>query len=125
MNFPARKQNFAPLSFRINEYLLIHSAVPHSRPVVLIIFSHVSVRPHFSKHRKTIQSSLKIIITTDGTVGLAEWIIDGIYLYQFTFMNLLPFARSISEIFKLLNFMQVLRSLSCRYWLTLKGCISC
>ena len=44
---------------------LIHSADPQSRTVVIIIFAHVSVRPsvrpHFSKYRKTKQTSFENI----------------------------------------------------------------
>ena len=59
---------------------------PLGRPTVPARSDHYfctlspSVRPHFSKYQKTKQTSLKIIIATGGTVGLAEGIIDDICL---------------------------------------------
>ena len=45
------------------EILLIHSAGPQNRPVVIIIFAKISVRPsvrpHFSKYLKTNQKPLE------------------------------------------------------------------
>ena len=56
--------------------LLIHSAVPQSRPVVMIIFAHISIRPHFLKHRKAKQRSPENNdhYCTSGTVSLAQGI---------------------------------------------------
>ena len=54
--------------------ILIHSANPQSRPVVIISFAHV-VRPSpLFKSSKTKQQ--KTMVATGETVGLAEWIID-------------------------------------------------
>ena len=55
---------------------LIHSADPQSRPVVIIIFSHV--RPSVPT---------KTMFTTGETVGMAEWIIDDICLFLFKKMR--------------------------------------
>ena len=57
-------------------HILIHSAVPQSRPVLISVFTHVVrtyVRLHFSKSTKTKQISSE---NTGEIVGLAEWIID-------------------------------------------------
>ena len=54
---------------------LIHSADPQTRPVVIIIFTQISVRT-FQNIAKQNKRRVKIMITSDGTVGLAEWIID-------------------------------------------------
>ena len=59
--------------------LLIHSANPQSRPVVIIIFAQISVRQSvlmFQNIAKQNKRRLKIMITTVGTVGLTEGIID-------------------------------------------------
>ena len=58
---------------------LIHSAHPQTRPVVFIIFTQTSVRtsvPTFQNIANYNKRRLKIMITTGGTVGLAEGIID-------------------------------------------------
>ena len=64
-----------------DEVLLIHSADSKSRPLVIIMFTlfvRPSVRPFtlfkISKYR------VKIMIGTDGTVGLANGIIDDTYV---------------------------------------------
>ena len=61
-------------------FILIHWANPQSRPVVIIVFTHVVrsyvhqyVCPQFSKQNKF---QVKTMFTTGETVGLAEWIID-------------------------------------------------
>ena len=52
----------------------IHSANLQSRPVGIIVFTHV-IRPSpLFKPRKTKQQ--KTMFATDLTMGLAEWIID-------------------------------------------------
>ena len=61
--------------------LLIHSADPQSRPVVIIVFVLVvcpSLRPHFLKSSKIkqISSENNVHYSPGETVGLAKWIID-------------------------------------------------
>ena len=59
----------------LEQNILIHSADPQSRPVVIIVFIHVvrtCVRPHFSKSTKTNQISLLLA----RLCGLAESTID-------------------------------------------------
>ena len=83
-------QVFISFSHVTVNFQFIHSADPYFQSVVIIIFSHVSVRPsvhHFSKHRKTKKSLLKIIIATGGTVGLAEGINDDTCLVLFRSSN--------------------------------------
>ena len=66
----------------INCYFNNWSTLPThrpGRPVVIIIFAHISVRtdvPTFQNITKQNKRWVKIIITTSGTVGLAERIID-------------------------------------------------
>ena len=58
--------------------LLIHSADPQSRSVVITIFTHV-VRPSvpiFQNRAKHNKFQLEIVSATGGNVGLAKWIID-------------------------------------------------
>ena len=64
-------------------HFLIHVADPQSRPVVIIVFTHV-VRPHFSIQNKF---QAKTIFATGETVGLAEWIIDDPCLVFFAFLH--------------------------------------
>ena len=66
--------------------LLIHSAEPQSRPIVISVFAHVVrfyVRPQFSKSRKNITNFKRKQFTTGETVGLAKWIIDDTCLVFF------------------------------------------
>ena len=66
------------------QVVFIHSANPQSRPVVIIVFAHVvrsSVRPHFSKQKKT-------MFATGETVGLSERIIDDTGLVNCRFLCL-------------------------------------
>ena len=63
--------------------VLIHSANPQPRPVVIIVFTHIvrtSVRPHFSNSNKTKQFSSGSNVHYFETVVLTEWIIDLVYL---------------------------------------------
>ena len=80
-------------------FKLIHEADPQSRPEgKWSPFSHVvsvrpsvqpSVLPHVSKSHKTNKFQVKIAITAGGTVGLAEWIINGTHaLYYFIIVQL-------------------------------------
>ena len=68
----------------ISYYFLIHETDPQLRPASITIFPRVvcpSVRP--SPLFKTSQTNIfqaRIMIATGGTVGLAEWIIDGIHV---------------------------------------------
>ena len=59
--------------------ILIHSAASQSRPVVIIVFSHVVcpyVHPDFSKSSNAKQIQVKTMFTTKEFVGLDEWIMD-------------------------------------------------
>ena len=62
--------------------ILIHSANPQSRPVVIIVFTHIfrsSVRPYvptFQGLAKQNECQMKTMFITGETRGLAEWIID-------------------------------------------------
>ena len=58
------------------QYILIHLADPHSRPIVIIIFAHVSVHTSVKNIAKQKKQRVKIMIVSGGTVGLAEGIID-------------------------------------------------
>ena len=53
---------------------LIHSADPQSWPVEIIVF------PLFINLAKQNNFQVRIVIATGGTVGLAEWIIDGTHV---------------------------------------------
>ena len=64
--------------------LLIHSAGPQTRQVVIIVFVRV-VSPHFSKSNKF---QAKTMFATGETVGLAEWIIDNTCLVLHFFQGL-------------------------------------
>ena len=67
-----QKANEIPLKF-------IRSADPQSRPVVIIVFTHVRwyVRPTFQNLAKQNKFQAKTIVTSTGeNVGLAEWIIN-------------------------------------------------
>ena len=58
--------------------LLIHSAEPQWRPVVITIVAQI-VRPSpLFKISQKVQA--RIVITICGTVGPAEWIIDDTYV---------------------------------------------
>ena len=75
------------LSSNSSHLFLIHSADPHSRPVVSL-FSYVSsVRssvPTLQNNSKQNNFQVKtIVITTGVSVGLAEWIIDDTCLVFF------------------------------------------
>ena len=62
--------------------LLIHEADPQSRPIVITIFERV-VRPSvltFQNLAKQNNFQARIVMATDRTVGLAEWIIDGTHV---------------------------------------------
>ena len=62
---------------------MIHEADPQSRPVVIIIFARgvcTSVRPHILNFANQSNFQAKIVIATGGTIGLAEWIIDGTHV---------------------------------------------
>ena len=62
--------------------ILIHEADRQLRPVVITIFAHVlcpSV-PTFKNLTKQNKVQARVVITTGGTVGLTEWIIDDTYV---------------------------------------------
>ena len=68
-----------PKKIQYTIHVLIHTANPQPRSVVIIIFTRFicpNIHPHFSKYRKTKQTRVKIIIATGGTEGLAKGIID-------------------------------------------------
>ena len=77
-------QTHSPAGSDHNSHLkLIHSANPQSRPVLSHMSSvRLSVRPHFSKARKT--DKVKTMFATCETEGLAKWIINHLY-YLFCF----------------------------------------
>ena len=84
-----RKRNHCQWIFSLR--ILIHSADPQSRPVVIIVFArvahlyvHTSV-PTFQNLAK--QNKVKTMFTTGETVGLAEWIIDDTCLVLCTNWN--------------------------------------
>ena len=59
--------------------LLIHSPDPQSLAIVIIIFAQIYVRPFiptFQNIAKRNKRRVKAMITTSGTVGLTERIID-------------------------------------------------
>ena len=68
-------------------FILIHSADPQKRPVVIIVFAHVvrpSVRPSipsFPSLAKQNKFQAKTMFTTGETESLAEWIIDDTCMY--------------------------------------------
>ena len=83
---------FLGLTYVEFEYL-IHSAAPQSRPVVIIVFTHVVrpyLRPHFSKSNKTKQISSENNVTAGKMVCLTEWIIDDACLVILLFLHLFP-----------------------------------
>ena len=66
------------ITLRKHSDFLIHSAAPQSRPVVIIVFTHV-VRtqvPTFQNLAKRYKFQVKTMFITGEIVGLAEWIID-------------------------------------------------
>ena len=74
--------------WKISDDLLIHSADPQTRPVVIIVFIHGSVRPSvltFQNIAKQNKCRVKIMIATSGTLGLAEGIIDDTCLVSIFF----------------------------------------
>ena len=61
---------------------LIHEANPQS------LFLHVlSVRPFVQNLTKQTKFQARIVITTDGTACLAEWIIDDTHVLYLLFPN--------------------------------------
>ena len=82
--------------------ILIHSAASKSRPVAIIVFTHVvrpsvcpSVRPSvptFQNVEKLNKFQVKTMFTTGEIVGMVEWIIDDtclvIYFYWKCFDSL-------------------------------------
>ena len=78
MHYGVRFQSW---TFILCSILLIHSADPQTRPVVIIIFEQIYVRtsvPTFQIIAKQNKRHVKIVVTTGETVGLAEGIIDDI-----------------------------------------------
>ena len=63
--------------------LLIHSASPHSRPVVIIVLTHV-VRTFVSTFQN-LAKQVETMFTTGEIVDLAEWIIDDTCFVSFAF----------------------------------------
>ena len=63
-------------------YLLILSADPQSRLVVINVFAHV-VRPYVSKSNKQNKFQAKTMFTISETVGLSDWIIGDTCLVSF------------------------------------------
>ena len=68
--------------------ILIHSANPQSRPVEIIVFTHVVRLSLFFK--KLAKQKKFQVIATGKTVGLAEWIIDDICLVSVCNFYALP-----------------------------------
>ena len=64
---------------------MIHEADPQSRPVVIIVSTHV-VRPHFSKQNKF---QVITMIAAVETMGLAKWNIDDTCLVASVFTILM------------------------------------
>ena len=68
--------------------ILIHSACPQSRGVVVIVFAHVAVHrtvPNFQNLPKQNRFQEKTMFTTGETVGMAERIIDDTWIQKFFF----------------------------------------
>ena len=75
---------------RIHNLQLIHSTAQQSRPVVIIVFTHVVrtsdrpyVDPTFQNQAKQNKYQVKTMFTTGEIVGVAEWIIDDTCLVLF------------------------------------------
>ena len=62
-------QQFLPI-------LLIHSAEPQSRPVVIIVFTLVVRLSTFQNLSKQNKFQVKAMFTTGETVDMAQWIIE-------------------------------------------------
>ena len=79
VNFICQVRSQNTIWVKMNTSILIHEDDPQSRPVVITIFTRVSVLPSvstFQNHTNLNNFQAKIVIATDGNVGLAEWIID-------------------------------------------------
>ena len=69
VNFIQMLANFDRWMGRVSLFPMIHSAAPQSRPVVIIVFKHVSVRPSVPTFQN--KRRLKIMIATCS--GLWVW----------------------------------------------------
>ena len=100
---------FVGCSIPVEKHFLIHEAgtVPHvvsvclSVPKTVTTFQNLSIQNRFQ---------MRIVIATSGTVGLAEWIIDGTHVL----FNLHRFNCATKVILKTFTFSHLLTSL----WLT-------
>ena len=72
----------------------------HSAHLVIIMFAHDSVRPSFPTFQdiaKQNKTRLKIMIAIGWTVGLAEWIIDDICLFQVNSIQVVRLSKDLSS----------------------------
>ena len=82
-------------------FLLIHSAKPIVTIGSDIILAQISVRPYtFQNIVKQNKRLVKIMITTGGTLGLAEGIIDDNFLSFYAFLLLVWLINQISLVMR-------------------------
>ena len=91
-----------PAHYKKKNRILIHSANPQSRLIVISIFAHavrLYVRLSITFQNLAKQNKFKTMFATGETVGLAEWIIDDTCLVHFSYFSPIDFSWKLPKIF--------------------------